>query len=51
MTTHEDKITMKDAIAIIRSENPSWRPSYVMVDNCGAEIGAFTESFPRELGK
>ena len=49
MCQTEDQASISEALAIIRKWNPSWDPSYFMVDYSGAEIGAIEERFPSSV--
>ena len=42
----EDSNTICTALQTIKEWNPTWFPSYFMVDNCEAEINALEKAFP-----
>ena len=47
-----DRKTITKFLIVLRETNPYRRPTYVMLDNCGAEIKAFFAAFPdRDVGK
>ena len=46
MTQYEDQKSISEALAILKSWNPLWKPNYFMVDFSTIEIGAIEEQFP-----
>lgn len=46
MSQTEEKESISEALAIIKSWNPDWSPNYFMIEHSTAEIGAIEEQFP-----
>ena len=46
MSQTEEKESISEALAIIKSWNANWNPNYFMIDYSTAEIGAIGEQFP-----
>ena len=42
----EDKLHIENALSIIKTWNPQWKPQYFMTDYSDAEISALESSFP-----
>jgi hypothetical protein len=40
MCQTEEKESIREALAILKSWNPAWSPNYFMIDYSTAEIGA-----------
>ncbi|CAB4010225.1 Hypothetical predicted protein [Paramuricea clavata] len=47
MCQNEDSASIEEALGILKTWNPSWKPKYFMVDYSLAEIDAIEKSFPK----
>lgn len=46
---NEDTSSIEEALSILKTWNPLWRPKYFMTDFCKAEINALENTFPGKL--